>query len=58
MNLRRTPPSHDNVKAEVAAERMPGTATGKMMSVMGPKRVAPSMLAHSSCRQLLRDPAA
>ena len=41
MNLRRTPPSHDSVKAKMAADRRPGTATGTMMSVMAPKRVAP-----------------
>ena len=41
MNLCRTPPSHGSVKAKMAADRMPGTATGKMMSVMAPKRVAP-----------------
>ena len=39
MNLRGTPPSHDSVKAKMAADRMPGTATGKMMSVMAPERV-------------------
>ena len=41
MNLRGTPPSHDCVKPKMAADRMPGTATGKMMSVIAPKRVAP-----------------
>ena len=41
MNLRRTPPSHGSVKSKMAADRMPGTATGKMMSVIAPKRVAP-----------------
>jgi hypothetical protein len=41
MNLPRTPPSHDSVKAKMAADRMPGTATGKMMIVMAPKHVAP-----------------
>ena len=35
MNLRRPPPSHDSVNAKMAADRMPGTATGKMMSAMG-----------------------
>ena len=41
MNPRRTPPSHDSVKSKMAADRMSGTATGKMMSVIAPKRVAP-----------------
>src|SRR5262245_54188156 len=39
---------HDSVKAKIPAERMPGTATGKMMRIMAPNRVAPSMRAHSS----------
>src|SRR5436190_11612837 len=39
---------HDSVKAKMPAERMPGTAIGKMMRSIAPKRVAPSMRAHSS----------
>ncbi|MNC91938.1 hypothetical protein D3C83_82840 [compost metagenome] len=39
---------HDRVKAKMPADRMPGIATGKMMRTMAPKRVAPSMRAHSS----------
>ena len=39
---------HDSVKAKMPAERMPGTAMGKMMRVIAPNRVAPSMRAHSS----------
>src|SRR5262245_35441856 len=39
---------HDSVKAKIPADRMPGTAIGKMMRSMAPKRVAPSMRAHSS----------
>src|SRR5512132_2601789 len=38
----------DRVKAKIPAERMPGTAMGKMIRTMAPKRVAPSMRAHSS----------
>src|SRR2546430_16117912 len=33
---------------KLPAERIPGTAIGKMMRIMAPKRVAPSMRAHSS----------
>ena len=58
MNLRGTPPSHDSVKAKMASDRVPGTATGKMLRVMAPERVAPSMRARSACRELPRDPAA
>src|SRR5262245_2140914 len=39
---------HESVKAKMPADRMPGTAIGKMMRSMAPKRVAPSMRAHSS----------
>ncbi len=38
----------DRVKAKIPAERMPGIAMGKMMRIMAPNRVAPSMRAHSS----------
>ena len=39
---------HDSVNAKMPADRMPGTATGKMIRTIAPKRVAPSMRAHSS----------
>src|SRR5947207_15767731 len=39
---------HDSVNAKIPADRMPGTAIGKMIRVIAPKRVAPSMRAHSS----------
>src|SRR5437867_3257449 len=39
---------HDSVNAKMPAERIPGTAIGKMIRVIAPKRVAPSMRAHSS----------
>src|SRR5437667_8505011 len=39
---------HDSVKAKIPAERMPGTAIGKMILTIAPKRVAPSIRAHSS----------
>ncbi len=39
---------HDSVKAKMPAERMPGTAMGKMIRSIAPTRVAPSMRAHSS----------
>src|SRR5712671_4877276 len=39
---------HDKVNAKMPAERIPGTAIGKMIRVIAPKRVAPSMRAHSS----------
>src|SRR5438046_5774320 len=38
----------DSVNAKIPADRMPGTAIGKMIRVIAPKRVAPSMRAHSS----------
>src|SRR4030095_8148316 len=39
---------HDSVNAKMPADRMPGTAIGKMIRAIAPKRVAPSMRAHSS----------
>src|SRR2546429_1893772 len=39
---------HDGMKAMGPAERMPGTAIGKMILTIAPKRVAPSIRAHSS----------
>src|SRR3989454_6903313 len=39
---------HDRVNAKMPADRIPGTAIGKMMRVIAPKRVAPSIRAHSS----------
>src|SRR2546429_8419243 len=38
----------DREKAKTPAERMPGTAIGKMILTIAPKRVAPSIRAHSS----------
>ena len=38
----------DRVNAKMPADRIPGTAIGKMMRTMAPKRVAPSIRAHSS----------
>src|SRR2546430_7655150 len=38
----------DSVNAKIPAERMPGIAIGKMIRVIAPKRVAPSIRAHSS----------
>src|SRR5215510_9040164 len=38
----------DSVNAKIPADRMPGMATGKMMRIIAPKRVAPSIRAHSS----------
>src|SRR2546428_10368082 len=35
-------------KAKIPAERMPGTAIGKIILTIAPKRVAPSIRAHSS----------
>src|SRR5574341_1000004 len=39
---------HDSVNAKMPADRIPGIATGKMMRTIAPKRVAPSMRAHST----------
>src|SRR5262249_62227961 len=39
---------HDSVKAKIPAERMPGTASGKLMLTMARMRLAPSIRAHSS----------
>src|SRR2546421_11575867 len=38
----------DRVNAKMPADRIPGTAMGKMIRTMAPNRVAPSMRAHSS----------
>src|SRR2546427_726586 len=38
----------ERVNAKIPADRMPGTAIGKMIRAMAPKRVAPSTRAHSS----------
>src|SRR5213592_186495 len=39
---------HDSVKAKIPAERMPGTAIGKMILSIASQRVAPSIRAHAS----------
>ena len=39
---------HERVNAKMPADRIPGTATGKIMRTIAPNRVAPSMRAHSS----------
>src|SRR5262244_2455688 len=39
---------HDSVKAKIPAERMPGTASGKLILTMARMRLAPSIRAHSS----------
>src|SRR2546421_12708372 len=39
---------HDSVNAKMPADRIPGTAIGKMIRIIAPKRVAPSIRAHSS----------
>src|SRR5437870_11569826 len=39
---------HDSVNAKMPADRIPGTAIGKMIRSIAPKRVAPSIRAHSS----------
>src|SRR5659263_218826 len=39
---------HDRVKENIPAERMPGMASGMTMDHMARRRLAPSIMAHSS----------